>query len=74
MQRGFLKASFWGEAKDLRTGLCIRKYKKAKNLYDFIFQWSDFSGPLKVRVNIEHTTVSLENINKLMTYWMERFQ
>jgi hypothetical protein len=73
-KRGFLKASFWGEKKDLRTGLCIRKYKKAQNLYDFIFQWSDFSGPLKVRVNIEHTTVSLENVNKLMAYWTERFQ
>lgn len=73
-KKGFLKASFWGEMKDLRTGLCVRKYKKAENLYDFTFQWSDFSGPLKVTVNIEHTTVSLENIKKLMAYWTERFQ
>jgi serine protease Do len=73
-KRGFLKASFWGELKDLRTGLCVRKYKKAENLYDFTFQWSDFTGPLKVRVNVEHTTVSMENIKKLMAYWTERFE
>lgn len=73
-KRGFMKASFWDEKKDLRTGLCVRKYKKAQNLYDVTFQWSDFSGPLKVRVSVEHSTVSLENIKKLMAYWTERFQ
>lgn len=73
-KKGFLKARFWGQIKDLRTGLCVRKYKKAENLYDFTFQWSDFAGPLKVRVNVEHTTVSMENIKKLMAYWTERFE
>jgi hypothetical protein len=73
-KHGFMKASFWGEKKDLRTGLCFRKYKKAENLYDFTFQWSQFSGPLKARVSVEHSAVSLENMKKLMAYWTERFQ
>ncbi len=70
----FLKTKFLGADKTLRNGVCIRKYKNATNLYDFSLSWYDFKGPLKTQVLVGHSGVSLENSQKLLKYWMERFQ
>ncbi len=72
--QSFLKTTLFGEEKTLRNGVCLRKYTKAKNLYDFSFSWYDFEGPLKTRIDVEHSGVSLENTKKLLAYWAERFK
>lgn len=73
-EQSFLNTKFLGEVKTLRNGICIRKYIHAKNLYDFSFSWYDFVGTLKVQVSVSHSGVSLENSQKLLKFWMERFQ
>jgi hypothetical protein len=73
-QQSFLNVPFMGTNKTLRNGICIRKYVNAKNLYDYSFSWYDFEGPLKIRISVNHTGVSLENAQKLLAYWSERFQ
>jgi len=73
-ERSFLKTGFLGNPKTLRSGICIRKYSKAKNLYDLALNWYDFDGTLKTRVSITHSGVSLENSRKLLSYWTERFK
>lgn len=73
-EQTFLKSKFLGEEKTLRSGVCIRKYKNAKDLYDFSLSWYDFKGPLKTQVSVSHSGVNLENSQKLLKYWMGRFQ
>ncbi|MEZ4814802.1 MAG: hypothetical protein R3A80_06295 [Bdellovibrionota bacterium] len=73
-QQSFLNMSMLGKERTLRSGICIRKYVKAKDLYDVSFSWYDFEGPLKTKVSISHTGVSLETSQKLLSYWAGRFK
>ncbi len=73
-KQGFIKSSFLKKPNELRFNYCIRKYKKAQNLYDVSMQWLDFKNTLKTKVVINHSGVGLEETQKLMAYWMERFK
>lgn len=73
-KQSFVKSKILGEEKTLRNGVCIRKYVNARDLYDYSVNWYDFEGPLKTRISISHTGVSLANAQKLLAYWAERFQ
>ena len=73
-KQSFLKTKFLGNVKSLRTGLCMRKYNKSKDLYDLSLSFYDFKDEIKIRVTIAHSGVSSESIQKLLTYWTGRFQ